>query len=69
MKLILRGHDCRYACEQMMLTLFPGERPVYEGEGLPRLRPRAHDRADGRTSFRRAGAAKSAETGLFPGGL
>lgn len=32
MKLILRGHDCRYACEQMMLTLFPGERPVYEGE-------------------------------------
>lgn len=27
MKLILRGHDYRYAAEQMMLTLFPDERP------------------------------------------
>lgn len=27
MKLILRGHDYRYAAEQMMLTLFPEERP------------------------------------------
>ena len=32
MKLTLCGHDYRYACEQMLLTLFPGERPVYEGE-------------------------------------
>ena len=33
MKLYLRGHDYRYAVEQMMLTLFPGQRPDYpEGE-------------------------------------
>ena len=32
MKLILKGHDYRYACEQMLLTLFPGEKPAYEGE-------------------------------------
>ena len=32
MKLILQGHDYRYAAEQMMLTLFPGQKPVYEGE-------------------------------------
>ena len=30
MKVILKGHDYRYAAEQMLLTLFPGERPVYE---------------------------------------
>lgn len=29
MKLYLVGHDCRYAAEQMLLTLFPGERPEY----------------------------------------
>ena len=33
MKLYLRGHDYRYAVEQMMMTLFPGQRPEYpEGE-------------------------------------
>ncbi|MGN0985919.1 MAG: coproporphyrinogen dehydrogenase HemZ [Candidatus Enterenecus sp.] len=33
MKLYLRGHDCRYTAEQMMMTLFPGQRPEYpEGE-------------------------------------
>ena len=32
MKLIFRGHDYRYACEQMLLTLFPDQRPTYEGE-------------------------------------
>ncbi len=33
MKLYLRGHDHRYAVEQMMMTLFPGQRPDYpEGE-------------------------------------
>ncbi len=30
MKLILQGHDYRYATEQMMLTLFPGQKPVYD---------------------------------------
>ncbi|MBQ9501968.1 MAG: coproporphyrinogen dehydrogenase HemZ [Lentisphaeria bacterium] len=29
MKLYLTGHDYRYAVEQMVMTLFPGERPVY----------------------------------------
>ncbi|MCI8593850.1 MAG: coproporphyrinogen dehydrogenase HemZ [Oscillospiraceae bacterium] len=29
MKLYLRGHDCKYAAEQMLLTLFPDERPEY----------------------------------------
>ncbi len=29
MKLYLQGHDYRYACEQMLLTLFPGQRPEY----------------------------------------
>jgi len=29
MKLYFRGHDYRYAVEQSMLTLFPGERPEY----------------------------------------
>ena len=29
MKLYLRGHDYRYAAEQMHLTLFPGQRPEY----------------------------------------
>ncbi len=44
MKLYFEGHDYRYAVEQMLLTLFPDERPEYpagppEGEGaLIRLR-------------------------------
>ena len=29
MKLYFQGHDYKYAAEQMLLTLFPGERPVY----------------------------------------
>ena len=29
MKLYLKGHNYRYAAEQMLLTLFPGERPDY----------------------------------------
>ncbi len=29
MKLYFTGHTCKYAAEQMMLTLFPGERPEY----------------------------------------
>lgn len=29
MKLYLKGHDYKYAVEQIMLTLFPGERPLY----------------------------------------
>ena len=29
MELILQGHDYKYAVEQMLLTLYPEERPVY----------------------------------------
>ena len=29
MELVFHGHDYKYAAEQMLLTLFPGERPVY----------------------------------------
>ncbi|HHU22841.1 MAG TPA: coproporphyrinogen dehydrogenase HemZ [Clostridiales bacterium] len=31
MKLYLKGHDYRYAVEQILLTLFPKERPEYPG--------------------------------------
>lgn len=31
MKLCLTGHNYKYAAEQMLLTLFPGERPEYPG--------------------------------------
>lgn len=34
MNLYLLGHDYKYAAEQMLLTLFPGQRPVYPG-GVP----------------------------------
>lgn len=34
MKIYLFGHDYRYAAEQMLLTLFPGERPEYP-DGKP----------------------------------
>ena len=34
MKLYLYGHDYKYAAEQMLLTLFPEERPEYP-EGSP----------------------------------
>ena len=34
MRLFLLGHDYQYAVEQMLLTLFPGQRPVYP-EGPP----------------------------------
>ena len=33
MKLVFHGHDERYAVEQSLLTLFPGELPVYEPIG------------------------------------
>lgn len=33
MRLYFKGHDCKYAVEQMMLTMYPNERPEYpEGE-------------------------------------
>lgn len=53
MKLYLRGHDNKYAVEQMLLTLYPGERPEY---------PRAHLRA----TERRSAAAAAGGTPLSP---
>ena len=44
MKLYLYGHDYKYAAEQMLLTMFPDERPEYP-EGKP-----AGDRAELRLS-------------------
>lgn len=32
MKLIIFGHDERYAVEQSLLAFFPDQRPVYDGE-------------------------------------
>lgn len=29
MRIYLFGNNCRYAAEQMLLTLFPGEHPEY----------------------------------------
>ena len=34
MRLYFSGHDCRYAAEQSLLMLFPGEKPEYP-EGIP----------------------------------
>ena len=36
MKLYLKGHNYRYATEQMLLTLFPGERPEYPTQRMAR---------------------------------
>ena len=47
MELILKNHDYKYAVEQIMLMLFPGERPVYPEGGKP-----AGDQ-DGRSSVSR----------------
>ena len=32
MKLYLKGHDYKYATEQLVLMLFPGQRPEYPAE-------------------------------------
>ncbi len=32
MTVVLKGHDYKYAVEQMLLTLFPEERPVYDAQ-------------------------------------
>ncbi len=67
MELYLIGHDYKYAAEQMLLTLYPDERPVYPA-GEP-----AGDRAelilgDGRAVCRltRGGAPYEAEAEIAP---
>ena len=39
MELVLKNHDYKYALEQMMLILFPRERPVYPEDGQPTGEP------------------------------
>ena len=73
MILTLRGHDYRYAAEQMMLTLFPGERPgtgsnelvLSLSEGRTWLTATAELTYEG-TCFRAVRRAKTAE---LTGGL
>ncbi len=67
MKIYLQGHNCKYAVEQMLLTLFPSERPEYpEGAqtgdgctvslavGEKLVTSRCRLTLDGSTSFGRA---------------
>ena len=42
MKLYLTGHDYKYACEQIMLTMFPGQRPLYPEERAAEGEDQAH---------------------------
>ena len=37
MRLFFAGHDYKYAVEQMLLTLFPGQRPTYPEGAAPAL--------------------------------
>lgn len=62
MKLYLKGHDYKYAVEQMMLTLFPGERPVYPGEKADGQEPWAE------VSLRRGAVYSTGKTVLSWGG-
>ena len=41
MKLYLQGHDYRYAVEQMMMTLFPGQKPDYPEHAPDGISPAA----------------------------
>ena len=59
MKLYLRGHDYRYAVEQMMMTLFPGQRPDYP-EGEP-----AGDSPAALVSYEEAGETLTASATLW----
>ena len=60
MKLYLKGHSYQYAVEQMLLTVFPGERPLYPA-GKP-----AGDRMEIR--LHRAGRYTTASCLLVRGG-
>ena len=59
MKLYLNGHDYRYAVEQMMMTLFPGQRPDYPEEA-----PAPEDAAAW-VSYREEGDSLTAEAILW----
>ena len=44
MRLYLIGHDYKYAVEQMLLTMFPEERPEYPAGNPPQPRPPLYHR-------------------------
>ena len=63
MKLYLKGHEYRYAVEQMLLTLFPEERPEYpegrpEAEGMEVRFHRAEKMSTAVCVLRRGGVFK-----------
>jgi oxygen-independent coproporphyrinogen-3 oxidase len=60
MRLFLYGHDCRYAAEQTLLTLFPSEKPEYP-DGAPQ-----GDRCE--LTMRRGGAYTTCACRLTIGG-
>ena len=65
MELYLRGHTYKYAVEQMLLTLFPDERPEYP-EGRPRGRGMEISLSRG-ARFTTAACALRTEAGVFRG--
>ncbi len=65
MELYLRGHTYKYAVEQMLLTLFPDERPEYP-EGRPRGRGMEISLSRG-ARFTTAACALRTEDGVFRG--
>ena len=65
MELYLRGHTYKYAVEQMLLTLFPDERPEYP-EGRPRGRGMEISLSRGER-FTTAACALRTEAGVFRG--
>ena len=80
MKLYFKGHDYKYAAEQMLLTLFPGQRPEYPasppaaGEDaleLSLFRGRVWATATARLSYRgkRCAAVRRCSSAELTGGL
>ena len=65
MELYLRGHTYKYAVEQMLLTLFPDERPEYP-EGRPRGRGMEISLSRG-ARFTTAACVLRTEDGVFRG--
>ena len=75
MKLYLKGHDYKYAVEQMLLTMFPAERPEYpetetSGEGMTVSLEAVGDSTSAECVLRRGGevftANESRENAAMP---
>jgi len=61
MNLFLVGHDYKYAVEQIMLTIFPEERPIYDG-------PVGPEALSARVSLSHGACYSTAVTVLYYGG-